>query len=139
CTSATLSVFGQEFDFFLSRVGLESSRVATASSMKTLVTRELPPAFAYHDQALLMLPNDLPAPRDSDLKRNFPEAVAALLRRFIPFFHGKTLGLFTSNARRDLVHEHLATPMTEAGFPLLCQGHGSLPQLLAEFREDTAT
>jgi ATP-dependent DNA helicase RecQ len=137
CTSATLTVFGQGFDFFLSRVGLEPERIASATPPRALVTRELPPAFHYHDQALLMLPNDLPAPRDSDLKRNFPEAVAALLRRFIPFFHGKTLGLFTSNARRDLVHERLATPMTEAGFPVLCQGHGSLPQLLEEFREDT--
>jgi ATP-dependent DNA helicase RecQ len=139
CTSATLTVFGQGFDFFLSRVGLEPERIASATPPRALVTRELPPTFHYHDQALLMLPNDLPAPRDSDLKRNFPEAVAALLCRFIPFFHGKTLVLFTSNARRDLVHERLATPMTEAGFPVLCQGHGSLLQLLEEFREDTAT
>ncbi len=136
CTSATLSVFGQEFDFFLSRVGLEPSRVATATGPKTIVTKELPPAFAYHEQALLMLPNDLPAPRDSDLKRNFPEAVAALLRRFIPFFKGKTLALFTANARRDLVYERLAAPLAEAGYPLLSQGQGSLQRLLEEFREE---
>jgi RecQ family ATP-dependent DNA helicase len=135
CTSATLSVFGQEFDFFLSRVGLEPSRVATASEEKTLVTRELPPAFAYHEQALLMLPNDLPAPRDSDLKRNFPEAVAGLLRRFIPFFKGKTLALFTANVRRDLVYERLAASMAEAGYPLLSQGQGSQRSVLEEFRE----
>ena len=67
CTSATLSVFGQGFDFFLSRVGLEPGRVATATPAKTVVTKELPPAFAYHEQALLVMPNDLPAPRDSDL------------------------------------------------------------------------
>ncbi len=136
CTSATLSVFGQEFDFFLSRVGLELSRVATATGAKTLVTKELPPAFAYHQQALLMLPNDLPAPRDSDLKRNFPEAVAALLRRFIPFFKGKTLALFTANNRRDFVYERLAAPLAEAGYPLMSQGQGSLRSLLEEFREE---
>lgn len=136
CTSATLSVFGQEFDFFLSRVGLEPSRFATAGNTKALVTRELPPAFAYHDQALLMLPNDLPAPRDSDLKRNFPEAVAALLRRFIPFFKGKTLALFTANNRRDLVYERLAAPLAEAGYPLLSQGQGSMQRLLEQFREE---
>jgi ATP-dependent DNA helicase RecQ len=139
CTSATLTVFGQGFDFFLSRVGLEAERVTAASTTKTVVTRELPPAFAYHDQALLMLPNDLPAPRDSDLKRNFPEAVAALLRRFIPFFHGKSLALFTANNRRDLVYERLAAPLAELGFPLLSQGHGSLQHILDEFREDEAS
>ena len=136
CTSATLSVFGQEFDFFLGRIGLEPVRIATAVGGKMLVTRELPPAFAYHEQALLMLPNDLPAPRDSDLKRNFPEAVAALLRRFIPFFKGKTLALFTANARRDLVYERLATPLAEAGYPLLSQGQGNTRGILEKFREE---
>jgi len=137
CTSATLSVFGQGFDFFLSRVGLEPERVAAATPAKTVVTRELPPAFDYHEHALLELPNDLPAPRDSDLKRNFPEAVAALLRRFIPFFKGKTLALFTANNRRDFVYERLVAPMTEAGYPVLSQSQGS--RVLDEFREQEHT
>src|SRR6266851_1992134 len=133
CTSATLSVFGQGFDFFLSRVGLEPERAAVATPAKTVVTRELPPAFDYHEHALLELPNDLPAPRDSDLKRNFPEAVAELLRRFIPFFKGKTLALFTANNRRDFVYERLVAPMAEAGYPVLSQSQGS--RVLDEFRE----
>ncbi len=137
CTSATLTVYGQGFDFFLSRIGLESERVA--SSTKRLVTRELPPAFDYHQQVLLMLPNNLPAPRDSELKRNFPVAVAELLGRFIPFFKGKTLGLFTSNERRDFVHKQLADPLAEQGFPLLSQGQGSLRHLMDEFRADEAS
>jgi len=133
CTSATLSVFGQGFDFFLSRVGLEPERAAAAAPAKTVVTRELPPAFDYHEHALLELPSDLPAPRDSDLRRNFPEAVAELLRRFIPFFKGKTLALFTANNRRDFVYERLAAPMAEAGYPVLSQSQGS--RVLDEFRE----
>jgi ATP-dependent DNA helicase RecQ len=137
CTSATLSVFGQGFDFFLSRVGLEPERVAAATPAKTVVTRELPPAFDYHEHALLELPNDLPAPRDSDLKRNFPEAIAELLRRFIPFFKGKTLALFTANNRRDFVYERLAAPMAEAGYPVLSQSQGS--RVLDEFREQERT
>jgi ATP-dependent DNA helicase RecQ len=139
CTSATLTVYGQGFDFFLGRIGLEPSRLAGATPARTLVTRELPPAFDYHSQALLLLPNDLPAPRDSALKRDFPEAVAALLRRFIPFFGGRTLALFTSNARRDLVHSRLAAPLATRGFPVLCQGQGSLASLLDQFRADEAT
>ncbi len=138
-TSATLTVYGQGFYFFLGRVGLEPSRLAGATPARPLITRELPPAFDYHAQALLLLPNDLPAPRDSALKRDFPEAVAALLRRFIPFFGGRTLALFTSNARRDLVHRRLAAPLAAAGFPVLCQGQGSLASLLDQFRADEAT
>ncbi len=134
CTSATLTVYGQGFDFFLSRIGLEHDRVGDAPQPKAVITRELPPAFNYHDQALFMLPNHLPAPRDSELKRNFPEAVADLLRRFIPFFEGKTLALFTANSRRDLVYQRLADPLAEQGFPVLCQGQGSLQRLLDEFR-----
>jgi ATP-dependent DNA helicase RecQ len=133
CTSATLTVYGQGFDFFLNRIGLESERVA--SSAKQLITRELPHAFDYHKQALLMLPNNLPAPRDSELKRNFPAAVAELLGRFIPFFEGKMLGLFTSKERRDFVYRQLA----EQGFPLLSQGQGSLRRLIDDFRADKAS
>ena len=134
CTSATLTVYGQGFDFFLSRIGLEPNRILRSTPAKTLLTRELPPAFNYHEQALFMLPNNLPAPRDSELKRNFPEAVAELLRRFIPFFDGKTLALFTANTRRDLVYQRLADVLAEQGFPVLCQGQGSLQRLLDEFR-----
>lgn len=135
-TSATLTVFGQGFDFFRGRVGLERERVAAAVPEKSVVTRELPHAFDYHDQALFLLPNDLPAPRDSELKRNFPQAVADLMRRFIPFFHGRTLALFTANARRDFVYERIAGPLAEAGYPVLCQGKGGTARLVAEFRAD---
>ncbi len=134
CTSATLTVYGQGFDFFLSRIGLEHERVSGAGQSKAVVTRELPPAFDYHERALLMLPNHLPAPRDSELKRNFPEAVADLLRRFIPFFGGKTLALFTANSRRDYVFQRIADTLAERGFPVLRQGQGNLQRLLDEFR-----
>jgi ATP-dependent DNA helicase RecQ len=136
CTSATLTVYGQGFDFFLRRIGMEHERITASAPEKLLVTRELPRAFDYPNHALLMLPNDLPAPRDSELKRNFPAAVAELLRRFIPFFHGRTLGLFTSNDRRDFVYQQLADVLAEQGWPLLCQGQGSLQRLLDEFRAD---
>lgn len=134
CTSATLTVFGQGFDFFLGRVGLEPFRVEAAG--RRLITQELPHSFDYHGNALLLLPNDLPAPRDTDLRLNFPLAVAALLKRFVPFFHGRTLALFAANSRRDLVYDTIASPLTEDGYQVLCQGHGSMRQLIDTFRED---
>jgi len=103
-----------------------------------VITRQLEPAFDVQGHALLLLPDDLPAPRDTDLKRAFPEAVADLLRRFIPFFGGKTLVLFTANARRDLVFDRLVGPLAGQGFPVSRQGQGALPRLLEDFRADPA-
>jgi ATP-dependent DNA helicase RecQ len=139
CTSATLTVYGQGFDFFLGRVGLEPHRLAAADPPRPLVTRSLPPAFDYHHQALFLMPGDLPAPRDTDLRHNFPNAVADLLSRFIPFFGGRTLALFTANSRRDSVHARIAEPLAAQGFDVLCQGSGSLQALLDSFRDDAAT
>jgi ATP-dependent DNA helicase RecQ len=136
CTSATLTVYGQGFDFFLGRVGLEPHRLAAADPPRPLVCRSLPPAFDYHNQALFLLPGDLPAPRDSDLRQNFPDAVADLLGRFIPFFEGRTLALFTANARRDRVHGRIVEPLAGQGFDVLCQGQASLPGLLEQFRDE---
>ncbi len=138
CTSATLTVFGQGFDFFRGRIGLESERAATMGA--TVRTQELPHALPYHDLALLLMPNDLPAPRDTDLKRAFPEAVAGLLRRFIPFFHGRTLALFTANSRRDFVYQAIRDPLNTAGFPVICQrSGGGLKNQIEEFRKRPET
>jgi ATP-dependent DNA helicase RecQ len=137
-TSATVTVAGQGFDFFLGRVGLEPHRVQAAAPEKRLTTRQLPHVFNYHEQALLMLPGDLPAPRDTALKREFPDAVADLLLRFIPFFGGRSLGLFTANARRDRVFERIRDDLAHQGFPVLCQGQGGLQRLIEEFRSDPA-
>jgi Rad3-related DNA helicase len=139
CTSATLTVYGQGFDFFLGRVGLEPHRLAAADPPRALLTRSLPPAFDYHNHALFLMPGDLPAPRDSALRGQFPDAVADLLRRFIPFFQGQTLALFTANSRRDRVHDRIVEPLAGQGFDVLCQGAGSLPQLIEQFREEPSS
>jgi ATP-dependent DNA helicase RecQ len=139
CTSATLTVYSQGFDFFLRRVGLERERIEQEAPGKQIVTCALPHPFDYHANALLMLPNNLPAPRDSELKRNFQVAVADLLRRFIPTFQGQTLGLFTANSRRDFVYEQIVDALAEKGYPLLCQGQGSLRRLIDDFRENKGT
>ena len=139
CTSATLTVYSQGFDFFLRRVGLERERIEREAPTRQLLTRELPHVFDYHANALLLLPNNLPAPRDSELKRNFQAAIADLLRRFIPTFQGRTFGLFTANSRRDFVYEQIVDELAEKGYPLLRQGQGSLRRLIDDFRSDTET
>lgn len=114
-TSATLQTYGGGFDFFSQRVGLdllEASRVIAAP---------LDPVFDYHNHVLLLLPNHLPTPRDHALKQEYPDAVAAELKRFIPFFGGKTLVLFTARARMNRVHENIVGELEALTFPVLTQ------------------
>ncbi len=114
-TSATLTSWGEGFDFFLKRVGL--SRL----SAEQLITETLPHAFDYHAHALFLMPNHLPTPRDLALRKAYPEAVADEIRRFIPFVGGRTLGLFTARSRMEQVHELVVGSLEQLDFPVLTQ------------------
>jgi ATP-dependent DNA helicase RecQ len=113
--SATLTTWGEGFEFFLQRVGL--SRLPAGR----LIAKVLPHVFDYHSHALFLMPNHLPTPRDLALRRLYPEAVATELRRFIPFFQGRTLVLFTARTRMEQVHEYVVGALDQQGFPLLTQ------------------
>jgi ATP-dependent DNA helicase RecQ len=131
--SATLSTHGDGFGFFLRRTGvgrLEEAR---------LITEILPHVFDYKSNALLVLPSHLPTPRDEALKELFPKAIANEMLRFIPYFHGRTLGLFTARSRMIAVHEQIEGPLREKGYPVLMQGEGGLAALRQEFEENEAT
>ncbi|GHO61272.1 hypothetical protein KSC_001640 [Ktedonobacter sp. SOSP1-52] len=114
-TSATITSWGENFDFFVERTGLAR---LPASQLHTEV---LPHVFDYQKHALFLMPNHLPAPRDTALRRAYPEAVAGELKRFIPFFGGKTLALFTAHIRMEQVHELAVGALEQVGFPLLTQ------------------
>jgi ATP-dependent DNA helicase RecQ len=128
-TSATVTTWGDSFDFFVERIGL--SRLPA----DRLTTETLPHVFDYHTHALFLMPNHLPAPRDVALRKAYPEAVAAELRRFIPFFGGRTLVLFTARSRMEQVHELAVNPLEEQDFPLLTQDEAeALERFKAEER-----
>jgi ATP-dependent DNA helicase RecQ len=131
--SATLATHGDGFGFFLRRVGV--GRLEPAR----LITEILPHVFDYKSNALLVLPSHLPTPRDEALKELFPKAIADEMLRFIPYFHGRTLGLFTAKSRMLAVHEQIEAPLREKGYPVLRQGDGALASLRQEFEENPAT
>lgn len=114
-TSATLTGWGDGFDFFVNRVGL--SRLPA----EKLVTEALPHVFDYRTHALFLMPNHLPTPRDIALRKAYPEAVAAELLRFIPLFGGRTLVLFTARSRMEQVHEMVVGELEPLNFPVLTQ------------------
>jgi ATP-dependent DNA helicase RecQ len=126
-TSATLTSNGDGFRFFLERTGL--SRLPA----EKLITATLPPVFDYHAHALFLMPNHLPAPRDTALRKAYPDAVAAELRRFIPFVGGRSLGLFTARSRMEQVHEQIVGVLDNLNLPVLTQDEADV---IEHFKEE---
>ena len=120
-TSATLAV-GGDFSLYQHELGLADAATGCWDS-----------PFDYARQALLYVPQGLPAPNS----REHTEAVVAAALPVLQASGGRAFLLFTTlralNAARDL----LAGAMREAGldWPLLVQGDGSRSELLARFRE----
>jgi DNA polymerase III epsilon subunit family exonuclease len=109
-TGATLSLNGS-FDYFRSRVGL------TASRLSELV---LPSPFDFLQQALLCLPDDLPAPPEEGFTEQLVSAVAATARSLA----GRTLVLFTSTEQLTQASAQLKAELMGDGIEVLAQGRG---------------
>jgi DNA polymerase III epsilon subunit family exonuclease len=110
-TSATLSLNGS-FEYFRSRVGLSPSR------LNELV---LPTPFDFLQQALLCLPDDLPAPPEDDFIEHLVVAVAETARRL----SGRTLVLFTSMEQLNEASTRLRQDLATDGIEVLAQGRGA--------------
>lgn len=111
-TSATLTV-DRDFSFVADRIGANDPPPTQVS---------LPPVFDYAKQALVVLTNHLPTPRGVALAREFPVLVAQELARFIRYFDGRLLGLFTSRKRMKFVADETARQVTGDGYLVLAQG-----------------
>jgi len=114
-TSATLAVGGQ-FDFFLSRLGLDEAETATVES-----------SFDHGEQAVLYLPKQMPEPRDPAFsERAFEEVV-----RLLEVSDGRAFLLFTSFAQLEQMRERLERVDR---WPLFVQGEGNKAALVERFR-----
>jgi ATP-dependent DNA helicase DinG len=115
-TSATLAVAGS-FEYVESRLGLSDAR--------TLI---VPSHFDYQSQALLYIPQDLPAPNNPA----WVKAAADEIVRILNASQGRAFVLFTSYMQMRQIHDRVSL-MVE--FPVLTQGTGPRTALLDEFRE----
>ena len=79
-------------------------------------------------QALLVVPDDLPEPRDP----SFPKAASRAIRQVINICDGRTLGLFTSYRVLDVVHRLIEG----SGHRVLRQGEMPRAELTRVFKED---
>jgi ATP-dependent DNA helicase DinG len=114
-TSATLAVAGG-FGYVESRLGLGDAR--------TLI---VPSHFDYQTQALLYIPQHLPAPGDPAWVKAASEEIVRILNAS----RGRAFVLFTSYMQMRQIHDRVSL-MVE--FPVLTQGTGPRTALLDEFR-----
>ena len=121
-TSATLSTEGN-FNYFKSRVGIgvDSEELLVGSP------------FDYQKAALLLIPEDMPAP-NSD---RYVDAVVRVLTDLGTGMKGRTMALFTSYSALRAVAQRLRAPLMAEGVQVLAQSvDGSAQQLMTRFAEE---
>ena len=123
-TSATLSTEAT-FDYIRQRTGLP------AESNELLVGSP----FDYQKAALLLIPEDMPAPNQD----GYLEALARVLTDLGRTLEGHTMALFTSYSALRGVAQRLRTRLLADGIEVLAQSiDGSPQQLMSRFAENPA-
>jgi DNA polymerase-3 subunit epsilon/ATP-dependent DNA helicase DinG len=121
-TSATLSTEGN-FEYFKSRVGVGSD------SEELLVGSP----FDYQKAALLLIPEDMPAPNSDQ----YVDAMVRVLTDLGTTMKGRTMALFTSYASLRAVAQRLRAPLMGEDVQVLAQSiDGSAQQLMTRFAEE---
>ena len=119
-TSATLAV-NRDFTHYTGEMGLDEARTACWDS-----------PFNYPEQALLYVPEGLPAPNDAAHTAAVVEAAWPV----IAASRGRAFLLFTTLRAMRRAHELLRERFEAEGvdYPLLLQGEGTRSELLERFR-----
>ncbi len=136
-TSATLAVKG-EFSHYQTEMGLVNDQSADdfeddAFAERSVETAFWPSPFDYPNQALLYVPDKMPAPNTFE----HTEAVVTAALPLIEAAAGRAFLLFTSLKAMDRAYESLKLHAEKRGweFPLLVQGEGTRNELLERFRK----
>ena len=121
-TSATLSTDGT-FDYFRKRSGVpEDSEELLVGS-----------PFDYQKAALLLIPEDMPAPS----AEGYSQALSRVLTDLARSLDGHTMALFTSYSSLRAVAQRVRAPLMGHGVQVLAQSiDGSPQQLMAQFSEN---
>ncbi len=115
-TSATLATNGT-FNFAIEELGVQQTAALIAQS-----------PFDWKNQALLVLPQDVPEPNDP----RFVAMAAQKCAETIELARGRTLALFTSYKNLNAAHERAL----RTGYRILRQGDMPRTRLIDEFRKD---
>lgn len=124
-TSATLTVAGR-FDYMKSRLGLD------LLEPERVVDLMLPAPFNYEEQAVVLIPSDIPNPND----KKYVEVISDLILRSIKITRGRTFVLFTSYGLLNLIYNRLKSHIEALGINVLKQGGENRHRLLERFKQD---
>jgi ATP-dependent DNA helicase RecQ len=126
--SATLALRGNDFSFFIERLGL-------SGRLDSEFIKKLPAALPYDQNVFLGLTDYLTyAPLQTTME-SFKEELGDELCLFLRFTDGRALGLFTSRERMQSVASRVTPELSRNGIPLYVQSRGtSRRRLLEEFK-----
>jgi len=116
-TSATLAVDGS-FSHIVGELGIPDPITSVVGS-----------PFDFQNQAILVIPEDMPAATD----KGFPDAVAEAVEKIVILADGRTLGLFTSYKNLETAW---AKVVCLGKYKILRQGDKPRTTLVEEFRND---
>lgn len=124
--SATLST-RRNFSFIKNRLGLDHEEIEPKP-----IEGRFPSPFEYDEQALLLVPTDLPEPANPE----FVDATVEPVFEIAQSSRGGTLVLCTSYSHLMRLYDRLAPRFAEAGLECLKQGDLERHHLLSSFQED---
>jgi len=124
-TSATLATEGR-FDFLTSRLGLDDPELEPRTGI-------YPSPFRYHEQAILAVARDVPAP-NFNASGHF-SALANITYDLAQASDGGMFVLFTSHRDVRAMAAEMRARGAEKRWPVLVHGDDSRDSLLARFRE----
>ncbi|ERI05045.1 ATP-dependent DNA helicase [Aneurinibacillus aneurinilyticus] len=118
-TSATLTTQG-DFSFVANRMGIDEYE-----------TMETPSPFKYDEQAVLLVPEDVPAPTEQD----YEAFLIASMKEIVASTQGRTFFLFTSYGQMNRIYEAMLPWLEKYRLNGLLHGPDmSRDQLLQQFR-----
>lgn len=128
-TSATLALKGNDFSYFINRLGLKDR-------LENHFVRKLPPALPYDHNVLLGLTSYLTYAPLQHTMESFKQELSKELKLFLRFTDGRALGLFTARERMEFVAGKISNDLSRDGIPLYVQSQDtSRRRLLDAFRE----
>jgi ATP-dependent DNA helicase DinG len=122
-TSATLAP-GHSFDFFHTALGL------SAIERHRQANEILPSPFPFEQNALLLIPTDIPEPTAP----SYQEFVNSIIPEAIRGSRGRALVLFTSHDMLQRTYDATAASIEAAGYECYAQGQHSKTIALENFR-----
>jgi len=134
-TSATLSVH-KSFEYATEQLGL-----AGFEEHGRLATVQLPSPFNYRDQALVVIPRNLPPIKGTSADPAFLAALVESLADVARETSGRMLVLFTSYRMLKQVYDPLKERLAESGISVIAQGidGGGRTKLVRRFRQQQAS